>query len=308
MMEQKSLDVILGKLPDSVRIPLHKCRSAYEDKITEITLRAERPLCLYEGSRMFFITENGFLTDSSKSEKLIRTTHKEIENIALSLCDYSLYAYQNEINSGFITIGAGVRVGLCGKSVIGKGEVNNIRDISTLSFRIAREVRNCSVSLLKKIQPLDGVLICGEPGSGKTTLIRDMARSLSYHYRVSLLDERSELSAYCRGRSSFDLGLCDIYAAYPKGAAANCAIRSMAPDIIVCDELGDKSDVDMLLYSMRCGVAFIASVHAASMNDLRAREMTSRLINTGAFRYIAFLGGRETAGRIAKIYEMSIDA
>ena len=81
----------------------------------------------------------------------------------------------------------------------------------------------------------------------------------------------------------------------------------MAPDIVVCDELGDQSDVDMLLYSMRCGVAFIASVHASSMNDLRSREMTARLINTGAFRYIVFLGGRENAGKIAKIYELSVD-
>ena len=148
------------------------------------------------------------------------------------------------------------------------------------------------------------IIVIGCPGSGKTTLIRDMARRLSYHYRVSLLDERGELSAFHRGTAGFSLGLCDIYAGFPKGVAANLAIRSMAPELIVCDEMGDQSDVGLLQYSMRCGVSFIASVHASSMQDLRRREITSSLINTGAFRYIVFLSSDGKAGKIEKIYEM----
>ena len=134
-------------------------------------------------------------------------------------------------------------------------------------------------------------------------MIRDMARELSYQHRVSLLDERGELCAHSHGKNGYSLGLCDIYAGYPKGIAANCAIRSMAPEIIICDEMGDKSDVDLLMYSMRCGVSFIATVHAQTMQDLRRRRITSDLINTGAFRYIVFLSS-EHIGQITKIYEM----
>lgn len=304
MMDKKRLDHIFEKLPDRIRIPLQRARSAFEDKVTEIVLRTDAPVCIYERKRMFFITDNGFLTDSAYTENLLTASSKEMEQIVLRLCDYSVYAFQNEINSGFITIDGGVRVGLCGKAVINKGEITNVRDISSLSFRVARDISGCATSLIQKLDPLGGVLICGIPGSGKTTLIRDAARQLSYRYRVSVLDERGELSAFHRGKSGFSLGLCDVYNGYPKGNAANCAIRSMAPEIIVCDEMGDQSDVDLLLYSMRCGVAFIATVHASSMQDLRRREITSKIINTGAFRYIVFLSSDGNVGKIDKIYEM----
>ena len=302
-MEKKSLDIILEKLPERLQKPLRRARSAYEDTVTEIVLRAKRPLCIYEARRLYYITESGFLTNSHQAADLIVVSEKEIEQIILRLCDYSVYAFQHEINSGFITVEGGVRVGLCGKAVMHDDLITNIRDIGTLSFRVPRDVRGCSTPLLEKIRPLCGVLVCGSPGSGKTTLIRDMARQLSYRYRVSLLDERGELSAFFRGTAGFDTGLCDVYTGYPKGIAANCAIRSMAPELIVCDEMGDQSDVDLLLYSMRCGTSFVATVHAASMSDLRRREITARMINTGAFRYIVFLSS-SAVGKVDTIYEM----
>lgn len=303
-MEKQSLDCILDKMPDRIRIPLERTRSAYEDKATEIVLRRDAPICIYERKRLLYITESGYLTDSAYAENLLAASAKEIEQTVLRLCDYSVYAFQNEINSGFITIEGGVRVGLCGKAVMTNGEITNVRDIGTLSFRIARDISGCAASLMDKLDPLGGTLICGVPGSGKTTLIRDLARQLSYRYRVSALDERGELSALYRGKAGYSLGLCDVYTGYPKGLAANCAIRSMSPEIIICDEMGDQSDVDLLLYSMRCGVAFIATVHASSMQDLRRREITSKMINTGAFRYIVFLSSGGNVGKIEKIYEM----
>ena len=302
-MEIKSLDSILKRLPDRLAAPLQQTRGSYESKVTEIVLRTGRELCIYCADRLYFLTESGCLTDSLRADNLLTVSRAEMDAVVLRLCDDSVYAHQHEINSGFITIAGGVRVGLCGKAVMTDGVLTNVRDIGSLCFRIARDIRGCSASLLSKIDPLSGVLICGVPASGKTTLIRDLARQLSYTCRVSVLDERGELSAYSRGESGFSLGLCDVYAGYPKGMAANCAIRSMAPQLIVCDEMGDRSDVALLMTSLRAGVAFVATVHAASMDDLRQREITSRMIDTGAFRYIVFLSATQ-AGRIEKIYEM----
>ncbi len=303
-MDNKSLDVIIDKFPQNLRGPLERCKSSFSDKVTEISVRADRPICLYMGSKPLFITDKGCLTDTPLADGVLILNAKDIENTLLRLCDYSVYAYQSEINSGFITIGNGVRVGLCGRAVIDDGQIINIRDVSSLNFRVARDIKGCSSELLSKIDPLCGVLICGEPSSGKTTLIRDMARALSYRYRVSVIDERAELSAYSRGASGFDMGLCDLFVGYPKIKAATSAIRSMAPDIIVCDEMGDKADIEILTTSLRCGVAFIASVHASTIDDLRSRAATAEMIASSAFRFIVFMSGRDNAGRIEKIYEM----
>lgn len=303
-MNSKSLDVILDKLPDNIRAPLSECRHGYEDSITELTLRSGRPVCIYRRDKLLYITQNGYLTDHPLSGKLLKVEAKDIETILLKLCDYSLYAYQHEINSGFITIGNGVRAGICGTAVIEGGRITNIRNITSINFRVSREVKGCSASLLSKIDPLRGVLICGEPSSGKTTLIRDMACELSYKHRVSVIDERRELSAASHGIFGHDLGLCDVFSGYPKSVAVVSAVRSMAPDIIVCDEIGEESDIRSLSYSLRCGAAFIASVHASSMDDLRSRKPVAEMIELSAFRYIVFLSSRAEPGKIDKIYEM----
>ena len=298
MDQIKGIDAILDKLPEHVRTAL----SSHDlSDTTEIVLRAERPVIVYRGRRFHYVPDSGELTDTSGH---VYCSSKDIENTLLKLCNYSIYSYQNEIVSGYITIAGGVRVGLCGRAVIHDGAVTNVRDISTLSFRVPREIKGCANALLDKIDPARGVLICGSPGSGKTTLLRDIARSLSCVRRVNVLDERGELSAAYKGIPAFDLGLCDVYSGYPKGFAAMASIRSMAPEVIVCDELGDRSDADMLMYALRCGVAYVATVHASSMQDLRSRSVTSELIRTGAFRYIVFLSAHGAPGRIESIYEM----
>ncbi len=303
MMENNSIDEILERLPAHIRSPLQQCRNLYKDKATEIVLRSDRPVTVYCGKDYYGVLNSGVMSDSADNADSVISSHSDIESTILRLCDYSVYAYQQEINNGFVTIGSGVRVGLSGRAVVQNGRITNIRDVTTLSFRIARDVLGCSEGLIDKVDPLKGVLICGEPGSGKTTLIRDYARHLGYHHRVSVLDERGELTAYNRGKFGFDTGLCDIFIGYPKALAVTSAIRSMSPELIVCDELGERSDLQMIRDSLRCGVAFIASVHASSIDDLYTRRATASLLHTGAFRSVVFLSGKGQVGRISKIID-----
>lgn len=304
---QKPLDVILSHLPPRIRILLERTRNAYEATVHEITLRSGRPLCIYCADRRYCLTPSGILIDSAQGDGIVSVTAQEMQEILMSLCDYSVYSRQEDLVKGYLTVSSGVRVGVCGTAVIKEKQIVNLRHISTLSFRIPREVKDCSRTVLGLIRPLSGALVCGAPCSGKTTLVRDMARVLSYSYKVSVIDERGELSAASSAQCGCDLGLSDVYVHMPKGEGIMSAVRSLSPDLIICDELGDEDDIAAVSYALRCGVAFIATVHAASIGDLRNRAVMRGLLMSGAFRYLIFLGDRRYGGRISRIYEWSAD-
>ena len=301
MESQKPLDVILYYLPPRLRLPLERSRLLYEATAHELTLRIGRPLCVYLDGQICYPTQNGMITDDIHDPMIV--TQEDVRDTLLKLCDYSVYARQDEIRHGYLTIRQGIRVGLCGTAVHTNESVNGLKDITTLSFRVPREVNNCADELLDLVDAARGVLICGPPSSGKTTLIRDMARQLSYHYRVTLVDERTELSAPGGTQYGYDVGLSDVYVRMPKDQAIINSVRSLAPDIIVCDEIGDAKDARSIRYALRCGVAFIATVHAADVDDLRSRPVTASLLNSGAFQYLVFLNGRNCPGQVSRIYE-----
>lgn len=306
MKADEPLRMILSLMPPRLRAPLERAAASYAARVQEITLRAGRPLCIYCTGGMYCLDTDGLLGDRVPGDPLC-VTGEELQSILMKLCDYSVYSHQDELNRGYITATGGLRVGVCGSAVMKDGRVANMNHITTLSFRVPREVIDCSKTLLSLIRPLRGALICGPPCSGKTTLVRDAARALSYTYRVSVADERGELAGNISRQFSYDMGLCDVYAGMPKGEAVLCAVRSMAPDIIVCDEMGDSGDVASVRYALRCGAACIATVHAASMEDLRSRPVMRELLSAGAFRYLVFLDDRRAGGRISRIYEWCAD-
>ena len=297
------MDIILSYMPSRIRLMMDRSRGIFEPSVHEITLRANRPLCIYCADERYFFNGSWCLTGGKLPDGAVCVGTAELQEVLMSLCDYSVYARQDELIRGYITVKGGVRVGVCGTAVMKEGRVAGIKHISTLSFRVPREVVGCSRQLLGLIEPTGGVLVCGAPCSGKTTLIRDMARVLSYRYRVSVIDERGELSASTSSLCGYDMGLCDVYNGMPKGEGVMTAVRTMAPDIIVCDELGDKSDVASVAYALRCGAALTATVHAASIDDLRARPVMRELLTAGAFRYIVFLSERRYSGKVSRVYE-----
>ena len=303
-MENESILTILRHLPGHIRAPMERTVPLFLQGVQEIVLRADRPIAIECADHRFYLSESGNAVDSLHTVGLLKASASDIFEIFKSICDYSVYARQDELNRGYITIENGVRVGICGTAVVRDGIIVNIKDITTLSFRVAREVIGCSCELIGMIRPLDGVLIVGPPSSGKTTLIRDMTRILSERHKVSVIDERNEISATVGGRSGCDIGMADVIVGMDKGRGIITALRSMSPDLIICDELSGKNDADALRYALRCGVSFIATVHARDIGDLRSRPVTAELLNTGAFRYVVFLDDRHNAGRIGRIYEM----
>ena len=282
-----------------------------EDKLSsssqEIRLRVNRPLAIVSPQITYYVTSNGGLVNTPIENSMLIVSRTDLLDTFHNICNYSVYTRQNEIINGFITIHGGHRAGICGTAVLNDDKITNIRDITSINIRIAREYKGCAEKLYRQIDSFNqGILICGAPCSGKTTVLRDLARILSTEDNkiISLIDERGELAGTTSGNFQNDIGMCDVYDCYKKSEAILQSIRSMAPDIIVCDEIGSQDDIKAVEKSVNCGVSIIATVHAANEYELKQRDNIKTLLRTGAFSKIVFLANKKSPGEIVKIIDV----
>lgn len=244
-----------------------------------------------------------------------KTTQKDLLDILEKICENSIYSYQNQICSGYITIVGGHRVGLTGSVVIQDGKIVNISNISSLNFRIARQVLGCSNELIKYIidyknNSIYNVLIVSPPGAGKTTILRDTIRQLSNGIgdfegkTIGLVDERNEISAMYKGIPQNDIGIrTDVLENITKSIGMKMLIRSMAPQIICADEIGSIEDVEAIKYIVCSGVRGIFTAHGSSLKELELNPALKQLLDLFMFERIIFLD-ENTRGKIKKVYEL----
>ncbi len=300
-----NLETALRVLPRSIRQKIFSATVRYSNNIQEVVLRAEKPVCVYVDGVQKFVTNNGCIIDSNDAQELVNTSISDVAECFNNVCGYSVYSHLNEIKEGFLTIRGGHRVGISGTAVISSDSIMNIRDISTISVRISRQIIGCAKTITEHlIKNLGGMLICGSPCSGKTTVIRDMARILSSDYgrRVSLVDTRGELAAVYQGVNQNDVGLCDVLNGYPRASAIEHSVRSLSPEFIICDEIGSPSDVRAIMNGVNSGVRFVATVHASTKEELCGRNTVRQILETDAFDSVVFLSGRDRPGRVSDKY------
>ncbi|MBP3502056.1 MAG: stage III sporulation protein AA [Clostridia bacterium] len=275
------------------------------EKLEEIRIRSKKPVILKLGYIEMVL------------KYIVEGT--EIIGILQNICNNSIYTYQNQICNGFITLPGGNRVGISGNVVIKEGQVSNISHIYSLNFRIAHQINGASNELLRyvldtKNNTVFNTLIVSPPGAGKTTIIRDLAKKISdgmsqINFRgidVSIIDERGEIAAMNKGIAYNDVGIrTDILDNVPKSIGIRMAIRSMAPKVIIADEIGNKDDVEIINYAICSGVNCIFTAHGSCMDDILRNEEIKKIINLKLFKRIIFLNEKEK-GKIKNVVNIEI--
>ena len=225
LKNKNSYDSAVESLDDRVQKVLLYLPSMMKDHISEVRLREGQPLAVQMGDRTCFVSCQSKLTDRPGSQSFI-VTREDIASSIRTMSRYSVHTHQHEIREGYLSVAGGHRAGLGGSAVLEKDGVANLREITSINLRIARDIRGCADQLVERIfsRRVQGVLIAGAPGSGKTTLLRDLGRQLSSgatgrYLRVAVVDERCEIGGTAaEGRR--DLGVCtDLLSGCPKGRA-----------------------------------------------------------------------------------------
>lgn len=297
-MDTSSFDRLARQIP-LYRDILLQVPETVKEQAFDIHFKSGQPVSICGKEGIFFLKEGGGVT-RALVDGLAVTSREELQELFLQTCAHSVFSHEHEIKKGYVLVGSTYRAGVCGTAVLENGTVKSVRDISSIAFRIPREAQGCADRLfLEGVDLRRGVLVAGEPSSGKTTFLRDIARSLSVgkfqpSRRVTVLDERGEIGG------AFSLGPCaDVLCGYPKAEAFDIAIRMLSPEFILCDELSDR-ELDTVRGSVFAGVSLIASVHAGR-RDLLQRPLCRELLKSGAFHTVVCLNGRSQPGEIETI-------
>lgn len=289
MENTERFDSALYGIAGNIRSVLERLPNTVKSSTEEIRLRRGLPVALTVNGETVFVRKNGQISFYISRELLI-ADGSDLEESFRLLCKSSVYAHTEELKNGFIIMENGHRAGVCG-SVRENGAVH---DISSLNIRIAHEIFGAANDIVRHYKG-GGLLIAGPPGSGKTTVLRDLIRQLSDGmgnkiYRVAVIDSRGELSGSFEGKSRNDLGAnCDVLMLSDKAAGIEIAVRTMFPDIVAFDEIGTESELERVGESFCAGVSVITTAHVGSVEDIMKRRVTAALIKSGAINEIALL-------------------
>ncbi len=269
--------------------------------ITEIRMRANENLIISIKNKKFYLKD--------EQGEYVQVNTKTIENFIKKASENSIYAFNDNIINGYMTLKNGIRVGLCGDIVTDGDKILTIKDFQAINIRIPHFIKNCSLPAYEYLVDDDvkNTLIISPPGAGKTTFIRDLVFQLAEHNvpkNILIADERSEICSVINGEPGVRLGgFCDIYSNCSKKFAFKNGIRSMRPDVIVTDEIDLEADLESIIDAINSGVNIIATIHALDINQLKKKNNFDKIIDQRYFSRFIVLSCDEGPGTLTKIYD-----
>lgn len=309
MVEKK--DELIKIFSRNIRELLNKVKVDF-NQVQEIRLRVEAPLLMVYRNEEYYVSSAGGLTRNRKETYVV--SKNELKETLEHMSSYSLYAFEEELKQGFLTIQGGHRIGIAGKTILDESGIKTMKYISFINVRLSHQIKGCASCVLPYLYqtPVEiyHTLIISPPRCGKTTLLRDLIRQVSdgtdghSGMTVGVVDERSEIGACYQGIPQNDLGIrTDILDCCPKAKGMMMLIRTMSPQVIAVDEIGSREDLEAMEYAMNCGCKLVATVHGSSIDDLRQKPVLRKLVQERIFERYVVLNNVGRIGNIDQVYD-----
>ena len=304
MENSTSYEIVRSYVTPLIRQAMELVSLADREKLSEVRIRSGQAVSFVYPDKIAFLTRTGKIQTDPVGGTVVSTA-EDIRNIVRALSRFSVHSKSRELTQGYFVIEHGIRVGVSG--VLSATDPPVFRSFTGLNFRLSREIPGCASEIFRLMSRNFGsVLICGEVNSGKTTVLRDLCRQCSQRWKVTLIDERSEIAFSGEQGTGCDVGpMTDVLTGCSRSSGITMAVRTLSPDLIFCDEIATQSDSDAMIRAAGCGVRFAATIHAGSFSDLQCRPISAQLLSAGIFTHGIFLCGSSFPGKIAEIRRLS---
>ncbi len=305
-------ETIISALGIRLKTIFNKLSKEEFNRIYEIRIRIDQPLIIMKDNEEVFIKIDGTYTEDIKEG--VRARSEDIKNTLEIMSQYSLYAFEEELRQGYITLEGGHRVGIVGKMIIENNKIKSIRYVGAMNIRVAHEIIGAADKILPYVyqspNTIYHTLLVSPPRCGKTTILRDLIRQISKGsglqkgITVGVVDERSEIAGCYRGVPQNEIGpRTDVLDGCTKVDGMLMLLRSMSPAVIVVDEIGKKEDLFAIEEVLNAGVKIICTVHGTNLTDLMQKPILKEMIEKNFFQRIICISSRKGPGTIETILD-----